>query len=46
LPEKQTTPRGPKKDPPGRLSSDFRIYKLGGKKWWWEGEKEVFYKTV
>jgi hypothetical protein len=28
LPEKQTTPGGPKKDPPGRLSSDFRIYKL------------------
>jgi hypothetical protein len=25
LPEKQTTPRGPKQDPPGRLSSDFRI---------------------
>jgi hypothetical protein len=28
LPEKQTTPKGPKKDPPGRLPSDFRIYKL------------------
>jgi hypothetical protein len=28
LPEKQTTPRGPKKDPPGRLSRDFRIHKL------------------
>jgi hypothetical protein len=28
LPEKQTTPKGPKKDPPGRLSGDFRIYKL------------------
>jgi len=28
LPEKQTTPRGPKQDLPGRLSSDFRIYKL------------------
>jgi hypothetical protein len=28
LPEKQTTPRGPKKDPPGRLSGDFRIRKL------------------
>jgi len=28
LPEKQTTPRGPKQDPPGRLSSDFRIDKL------------------
>jgi hypothetical protein len=28
LPEKQTTQRGPKQDPPGRLSGDFRIHKL------------------
>jgi hypothetical protein len=28
LPEKQTTPRGPKQDPPGRLFGDFRIHKL------------------
>jgi hypothetical protein len=28
LPEKQTTPRGPKKDPPGKLSRDFMIHKL------------------
>jgi len=28
LPEKHTTPRGPKQDLPGRLSRDFRIYKL------------------
>ena len=28
LPERQTTPRGPKQDPPGRLSGDFRILKL------------------
>jgi hypothetical protein len=28
LPEKKTTPNGPKKDPPGRLSGDFRIQKL------------------
>jgi len=28
LPEKQTTTRGPKQDPPSRLSKDFRIYKL------------------
>jgi hypothetical protein len=28
LPEKQTTPKGPKQDPPGRLSGDFRINKL------------------
>jgi len=28
LPEKQTTPRGPKQDLPGRLSDDFRIHKL------------------
>jgi len=28
LSAKQTTPRGPKQDPPGRLSGDFRIHKL------------------
>ena len=28
LPEKQTPPRGPKQDPPGRLSGGFRIHKL------------------
>jgi hypothetical protein len=28
LPEKQTTPRGLKQDPPGRLFGDFRIHKL------------------
>ena len=28
MPEKQTKPRGPKQDPPGRLSVDFRIHKL------------------
>ena len=28
MPEKQTTPRGPKQDPPSRLSGDFRIHKL------------------
>jgi hypothetical protein len=28
LPEKQATPRGPKQDPPGRLSDDFRVHKL------------------
>jgi len=28
LPEKQTTQRGPKQDPPCRLSGDFRIHKL------------------
>ena len=28
LPEKQATPRGPKQDTPGRLSSDFRRHKL------------------
>jgi len=27
LPGKQTTPRGPKQDPPGRLFGDFRIHK-------------------
>jgi hypothetical protein len=39
LPKKQTTPRGPKQDPPGRISSDFRIHKLEEKKWWWGGKK-------
>ena len=28
MPEKQTTPRGPKLDPPGRVSGDFRTHKL------------------
>jgi len=28
LPAKQTTPRGPKQDPPGRLSGNFRIHTL------------------
>jgi len=28
LPQKQTKPRGPKQDSPGRLSGDFRIHKL------------------
>jgi hypothetical protein len=44
LPEKQKTPRGPKEDPPGRISSDLRIHKLekiGGV----EGKK-VFYRRV
>ena len=27
LPQKQTTPRRPKQEPPGRLSGDFRIHK-------------------
>jgi len=41
MPEKQTTPSGPKQDPPGRLSGDFRTHELekfvaGGK-----GEKST-----
>ena len=28
MPEKQTTPMGPKQEPPSRLSGDFRIQKL------------------
>jgi hypothetical protein len=28
LSEKHTSPRGPKQDPPGRLSGVFRIFKL------------------
>jgi len=46
LPEKQTTPRGPKQDLPGRLSIDFRIHKLEKNCWWWGGKKEVPCKTV
>jgi hypothetical protein len=42
LPEKQTTPRRPKKDPPGRLSSDFRIHKLDKKKLVVGREKEKY----
>jgi hypothetical protein len=46
LPEKQTTPWGPKQDPPDRLFGDFRIHKLektfgGGKE-----KKEISCKTV
>jgi len=46
LPEKQTTPRVPKQDPPDRLSGDFRIHKLEkivGGRW---GKTEVSFKTV
>ena len=46
LPEKQTTPKGPKQDPPGRLSGDFRIHKLEKNCWWFGGKKEVPSKTV
>jgi hypothetical protein len=28
MPEKLTTPSGPKQDPPSRLSGDFSIHKL------------------
>jgi hypothetical protein len=28
MPKKQTTPTGPKLDPPGRLSGDFRTHTL------------------
>ena len=46
LPEKQITPRGSKQDLPGRLFSDFRIYKLeeivgGG-----EGKKSILQDCV
>jgi len=39
LPEKQTTPKGPKQDLPGRLYGDFRIHKLEKNCWWWGGKK-------
>jgi len=46
LPERQTTPRGPKQYQPDSLSSDFRIHNLkkifGG----WGGENEESCKTV
>jgi len=38
--------RGPKQDPPGRLSCDFRIHKLEKNCWWLGGKKEVSCKTV
>ena len=37
--EKQTTPRGPKLDPLGRLSGDFRT-QAGKNCCWWEGGKK------
>jgi hypothetical protein len=39
MPEKQTTPRGPKLDPPSRLSGDFRIHKLEKIFVWGGGQK-------
>jgi hypothetical protein len=46
MPKKQTTPIGPKFDPPDRLSGDFRTHKLekivaGGK-----GEKSTLSNSV
>jgi len=46
VPEKHTTPRGPKQDPPGRLSGDFRIHILekivgGG-----EGKRRILQDSV
>jgi len=38
--------KGPKQDPPGRLSGDFRIHKLEKNGWRWGGKKEVSCKTV
>jgi len=38
LPEKQTTPRGPKQDPPGRLRW-FQNTQTWKSCWWWGGEK-------
>jgi hypothetical protein len=36
MPKWQTTPRGPKLDPPGRFFGDFKAHKLQ-KNCWWEG---------
>jgi hypothetical protein len=41
LPEKQTTPRGLKRDPPGRLSGDFRIHKLEINVCWSGGKQDI-----
>jgi hypothetical protein len=46
LSENKITPRGPKQEPPGRLSGDFRIQKLEKNIWWWGGKKEVSCSTV
>jgi hypothetical protein len=46
LPEKQTTPRGPKQDLPGKLSGDFRIHKLEKTVGGGEENKEVSCKTM
>jgi hypothetical protein len=40
MPEKQTTPRVPKLDPPGRHSGDFRTHKLEKIVAGWKGEKK------
>jgi hypothetical protein len=40
LPEKETTTRGPKQDPPGRIYGEFRIQKLGNIFGGGEGEKK------
>jgi hypothetical protein len=37
---------GPKQDPPGRLSGDFRIHKLEKNWWWWGGKKLRYCKTM
>jgi hypothetical protein len=44
LPQKQSMQRGPKQDPPGRLSDDFRIHKLEKNCWWWGGKKRSLLK--
>ena len=46
LPEKQTTPRGPKQDPPGRLSGDFRIHKLEKTVGGGEGKRSILQDSV
>jgi len=38
--------RGPKQDPTGRLSGDFRIHRLEKYCWWWGGKKEESCKAV
>jgi len=46
LPEKQTTPRVPKENPPSRLSKNFRIHKMEKIVGVGEGKKEVSCRRV
>jgi len=38
--------RGPKQDPPGRLSGDFRIHRLGKIVGGWEGKGSILQDSI